>query len=111
MILVALVASAIQACTHATPAVPQQQPLAAMLAASSGLKVVSKSAWAPTGTEHLVVHSERVGRDFTVVIALPPGDFASVYVQRGHGGEFWEPEPSFVPFIMELCRCWMLDAR
>jgi predicted alpha/beta superfamily hydrolase len=42
------------------------------------LKVVSKTAFSPAGTQRLVVHSERLGRDFLVVVSAPPASGAYV---------------------------------
>jgi predicted alpha/beta superfamily hydrolase len=41
------------------------------------LKVVSEGAFAPPRTQRFVVHYERVGRDFVVVVAAPAGPFVT----------------------------------
>lgn len=39
------------------------------------LKIVSEGAYAPAGARQFMLHSERVGRDFVVVVSAPSGPF------------------------------------
>jgi predicted alpha/beta superfamily hydrolase len=55
--------AALLACATAVPALAQ--PVLPV-------QVVSESAYTPPGTQQLVVHSERLGRDFVVVVSAPP---------------------------------------
>jgi predicted alpha/beta superfamily hydrolase len=59
--------------------------LAGVLAASAAfaqtpptLRVVSEGSFNPEGTQRLLVHSDRLGRDFLVVVSAPPTSGAQV---------------------------------
>ncbi len=59
--------------------------LASALAASAAfaqtpptLRVVSEGSFNPEGTQRLLVHSDRLGRDFLVVVSAPPTSGAQV---------------------------------
>jgi predicted alpha/beta superfamily hydrolase len=48
---------------------------ASAVAQPAVLKIVSEGPDAPAGAQRLVVHSERLGRDFVVVVSAPSGPF------------------------------------
>jgi predicted alpha/beta superfamily hydrolase len=49
----------------------------ALAAPTPGLKVVSEGAFTAAATQRFVVHSERLDRDFVVIIAAPSGPFVT----------------------------------
>jgi predicted alpha/beta superfamily hydrolase len=55
--------AALLAWAVAAPALAQPVP---------SVRVVSVTPYAPAGTQQLVVHSERLGRDFVIVVSAPP---------------------------------------